>query len=338
MPIVSRRCLAALGAASLLALALAADPTPPAAAPAPRVSGPYVYENLDVYLIHGADTSEGRKLTPLARALEEKKVVVSETSQVNRLTVENLSDEPVFVQAGEIVKGGKQDRVLGVDLVLPPRSGKVPVPAHCVEQGRWSKRGAESADRFESSRAYASDRALKLANHKGEQAQVWSNVAKVQRQLQGNLGGEVRSGQSASSLQLTMENERVRLGVEGYVKALEGLLAAHPDAIGYAFAIDGELNAAEAYGSRALFLELWPKLLRASAVEAVSERKAGAAHLPPTPAAVQAFLAEAEKGTASERAAGPAAQAVTRETERSLLLETRETRARSWVHKSYLKK
>lgn len=334
---VSPRRIAGLGAASLLALSLAASGAPVPAAP-PRVSGPYVYENLDVYLIHGQDTGEGRKLTPLARALEQKQVVVSETGQVNQLTVENLSDGPVFVQAGEIVKGGKQDRVLGVDLVLPPRSGKVAIPAHCVEQGRWSTRGTEAADRFESSRAYASDRSLKLANHKGAQSQVWSNVSKLQRQLEGNLGGNVRASQSASSLQLTMENERVRLGVEGYVKALEGLLAAHPDAIGYAFAVDGQISAAEAYGSRALFEELWPKLLRASAVEAVSERKPGSAHQPPTTQAVQAFLAEAEKGAVSERAAGPDARAVARESESSLLVETRETQASHWVHKSYVKK
>lgn len=331
---------ATLGTASLLALvvALAVPAVSPAVAAAPRISGPYAHENLAVYLIHGADTHTGRALVPLARALEQKLARISETSEVNRLLVENVSAEPVFIQAGEIVKGGKQDRVVGSDLILPPRSGKIAVPAHCVEQGRWSKRGAEAAEHFESAKAYASDRALKLANHKGEQARVWSNIAKIQGQLRDKLGAEIRARQSDSSLQLTLEHERVQRATDGYVKALEGLLAAHPDAIGYAFAISGRLSAAEVYGAHALFVELWPKLLRASAVEALSEATPGSTPVPPTIAAVQAFLAEAEHAAARPRAAGPGAHALTRETEQSLLVETRADQARAWLHKSYLKK
>ena len=41
--------------------------------------------------------------------------------------------------------------------------------------------------------------------------------------------------------------------------------------IGYVFAINGHVNSADVYASRALFVKLWPKLLKASAVEAVAE-------------------------------------------------------------------
>jgi len=58
-------------------------------------------------------------------------------SSVNALTVENTGKDEVFVQAGDIVKGGQQDRVLSVDLLLPPRSGEVTIAAFCVEHGRW---------------------------------------------------------------------------------------------------------------------------------------------------------------------------------------------------------
>lgn len=342
MTSASRRLRQAASAAavSLLAATCWAGAAPnPAGGPEPRLSGPYVYENLDVYLIHGADTQGTRKLVPLARALAEKKVVVRETSNVNELSVENVSDEEVFLQAGEIVKGGKQDRVLGSDLILPRRSGRVPISSHCVEHGRWQKRGAEAADHFASSQAHASDKQLKLANYRGSQAEVWANVDKVQKQLASRLGGDVRSSESASSLQLTLENERVRKSVDGYVRALSGLLKAHPDAIGYVFAIDGQLNSGEAYGSRALFQELWPKLLHASAVEAIAQRQAAAAaHTPPSIEKVRAFLADAEGGAKSERAAGRAAQTTTRETKESLLVETRETSSRAWIHRSYVTK
>jgi hypothetical protein len=329
---------AALGLLAATCWAGVTTPANPTAAAELRLSGPYVYENLDVYLIHGPDAQAGHKLVPLARALAEKQVLVRETGSVNQLTVENVSDEAVYIQAGEIVKGGKQDRVLGSDLILPVRSGQVPIASHCVEHGRWQKRGSEAADQFSSSAANVADKQLKLANYKGSQSEVWANVDKLQRQLESKLGASVRAAESSSSLQLTLENERVRKSLEGYVRALANLVKDHPDALGYAFATSGQLNSAEVYGSRALFAELWPKLLQASAVEAVAQRQDLAAHTPPSLDSVRAFMAAAERGVAGERAAGPVAQSTSRETNESLLVETRETHSQAWIHRSYVSK
>jgi hypothetical protein len=316
-----------------------ADAAPAAPATPLRISGPYVYENLDVYLVHGRDQLAGRKLVPLARALARKQVIVRETGSVSRLTIENLSDEEVYVQAGEIVKGGQQDRVLSTDLVLPPRSGRVAVGSFCVESGRWQKRGSEAADRFTSSESNLAHKELKLANHRGEQGEVWTGVARVQQKLAANLQGDVRGAQSASSLQLTLESDRVRHGVDGYLQALEPLVKAHPDAVGYVFAIGGELNSAELYGSPALFRALWPKLLQASAVEAVAERRDGVPHTPPGIDAVRAFLDKADEGTASEKPALAGTRTVGHETPSRVVIETREAaRKDAWLHRSYLKK
>jgi len=303
-----------------------------------RISGPHVFENLDVYLVHGPEGSDGRKLLPLSEALRRRQVVVRETGTVSQLTIENLSSEVVFVQAGEIVKGGRQDRVLGTDLILPPKSGQVPIPSHCVEQGRWRKRGDEADDRFATSQSHATNRDLKIANHKGSQAAVWANVAKVQQQLQSKLNTEVRSAESASSLQLTLENPQVRRSADAFVQALSGIVTTSPDAIGYAFALNGEINSAEVYASRALFLEMWPKLLRSSAVEAVAERTDSVAHVPPTLDSVRTFLEDAEAGTASQKPAGPGARAVVRETSSRLVVETQVVGSRGFVHRSYLRK
>lgn len=325
---------------ALGAPAAAAAATAPPARPAPqRISGPYVYENLDVYLVHGRDRLAGRRLLPLARALEEKMVVVRETGTVSRLTIENLSDREVYVQAGEIVKGGRQDRVLSTDLVLPPRSGRVDVASLCVESGRWQRRGTEAADRFSSSGSSLAHKDLKYSNYLGLQNGVWENVERVQHKLSSNLSGEVRGAQSASSLQLTLESDRVRKGVLGYVRALVPLVEAHPDAVGYAFAIGGELNSAELYASPALFRELWPKLVRASAVEAVAERRDGAAHTPPAIDAVRAFLERADEGAVSERPAISGTRTISRETSSRVVIETQESsRQNNWIHRSYLKK
>ena len=72
-----------------------------------KLSGPYTHDNLTIYLIHGEDQLQGKTLLTLEEALEQKKVVVHETQQVNELAIENTSDEDVFVQSGDIIKGGR---------------------------------------------------------------------------------------------------------------------------------------------------------------------------------------------------------------------------------------
>src|SRR6185312_12170709 len=75
-----------------------------------RLSGPYTYENLTIFLIHSPDQSGAKSFVPLQEALEHKAAVVHETSDVNELYVENVSQpEEVLIQAGDIVKGGDQD-------------------------------------------------------------------------------------------------------------------------------------------------------------------------------------------------------------------------------------
>src|SRR3954451_24593496 len=73
-----------------------------------RVSEPYTYKNLTIFLLHGKDEESGRYILTLQEALERGIFVVYETSDVNELAVENLSKESdVFIQSGDIVKGGK---------------------------------------------------------------------------------------------------------------------------------------------------------------------------------------------------------------------------------------
>jgi hypothetical protein len=301
-----------------------------------RVSGPYVYENLDIYLIHGPDRITRRTLVPLGEALARKLVVVRETGTVSELSIENTSDQEVYVQAGDIVKGGKQDRVMGKDLVLQPRSGRVPIASFCVEHGRWRQRGQESSAQFTSSLDNAAHKDLKLANYQGSQAAVWENVGKVQARLNSNLGTDVRARESASSLQLSLENDRVRTSVEGYMRALTPVVEGHSDAVGYAFAVNGMLSSADIYASRALFSGLWSRLLRASAIEAIADRKAPAPHTPPSLEAVRSFLADAQSG--QEKPADAKAHSVVRETASALFVETKDGAPEAWIHRSYVHK
>src|SRR5262245_8864355 len=127
------------------------------------VSGPYSHKNLTIFLLHGADQRQDKTPLTLQEAMERKMVVVHETGDVNNLAIENLSDEEVYVQSGDIVKGGRQDRVLALDLIVPPKSGKVQIASFCVEQGRWSGRGQEEVAAFAPTKKALSSKELKIA-------------------------------------------------------------------------------------------------------------------------------------------------------------------------------
>ena len=159
-----------------------------------RLSGPYTHKNLSIFLIHSKTTTRTKSFLTLQEALEQKKVVVYETQSVNELAIENLSSEDVYVQSGDIVKGGQQDRMIGVDLIVPPKSGRMPISAFCVEHGRWSGRGNERAGVFNSSSDAVATREIKLAAKSSRsQGAVWENVRLAQDKLSRNVGARVNS-------------------------------------------------------------------------------------------------------------------------------------------------
>ncbi|HEV7905103.1 MAG TPA: DUF6569 family protein [Pyrinomonadaceae bacterium] len=307
-----------------------------------RISGPYRHENLTVFLIHGEDRLNTDALVTLEEALAQKHVVVYETSDVNELAIENVSaNREIFVQAGDIVKGGRQDRALAVDVVVEPRSGKLPIDAFCVEHGRWSQRGAETANAFTMSEMMIATKDLKMAAKVSQsQSQVWEKVDEAQQKLSRSVAADVRAEGSASSLQLSLEHEKVRETADAYIEKLSGIVQGQTDIIGYAFAINGKLNSADVYASNSLFNKLWPKLLKASAIEATAETLAGARVEPVAIEQVAEFLARAEQGAqVSERQVTERIRMVMREGEQHVLSETRDLKHEGrWLHRNYLAK
>jgi len=203
-----------------------------------RLSGPYEHENLTIFLIHGPGEPNSRLFTSLQNAMERNLVMVHETSNVNELAIENVSDdEEVLVQAGDIVKGGRQDRALAVDLILPAKSGTIPMDAFCVEHGRWQPREAESADHFTLTEM-ASSKDLKTAIKNGlSQLRVWEEVGEAQESLGAGLAGDPRDDVSRSSLPLTLENDKVQEAAAVYVNTLSSIIADSNDVLGFIFAI-----------------------------------------------------------------------------------------------------
>src|SRR5438067_11374144 len=116
------------------------------------VSGPYTHGNLAIFLFHGSDEIDGGGYTSLTEAFEKKHVLVHETGTVGQLEVENLSETfDISIQTGDILKGGRQDRIVAIDFIIPARSGRIPIPTFCVERGRRHKRRFESATKSTSS-------------------------------------------------------------------------------------------------------------------------------------------------------------------------------------------
>jgi hypothetical protein len=304
-----------------------------------RLEGPFTQGNLTVFLIHGKDKIKGQTFITLQEALVQRKVIVRETRSVNELSIENISSEEVFVQSGDIVKGGQQDRMLVVDLILPPRSGKIPIAAFCVENGRWSRRGNEEVTTFNSSANVVASREVKLAaKARGSQGEVWREVAAAQDKLSANVGGNVKNEASPTSFQLALENKEVQKTAENYIDALSGIVNGKTDVIGYVFAINGKINSADIYASSVLFKKLWPKLLKASAIEAIAELRRGEKFAAPPADAVRGFLDDS-KGTEKEKDVSPRVQTVTRESSGSVFFETRDkAKSNVWVHRNVIKK
>jgi hypothetical protein len=317
-----------------------------------KLSGPYVHHNLQIFLIHGPEQIKAQKYVTLTEAMEKKLVVVHETGQVSKLAIENKSNNvAVFIHSGDIVKGGRQDRVLSFDVIIPPKSGKIPLSSFCVESGRWSQRGKEKAGYFASNSNMISSRNLKIAaKHSRNQGEVWSNVAAQQQKLNDNLRRmtgktdlDVRSGKSASSMQLTLENDELKQTAEDYTKKLSGILEGRNNVVGFAFVINDEVNNADVYGTSDLFKALWPKLLKSAVVEAIAEFKSPET---PTPARriktigrIAAMFAEVMKGKSESQDVNQRTRLVTKETKEHLLFETRDQKvAGKWLHRNFIKK
>jgi hypothetical protein len=310
-----------------------------AAAQGYRISSPYTHKNLSVFLIHGKDESKKDNVITLQEAMERKLFRVYETSDVNNLEVENVSKTlDVFIQSGDIVKGGKQDRVLAVSIIIPARSGRISIDAFCVESGRWEKRGNEDSKQFTSSNDRIITKELKIAaNASRSQQEVWNQVSDAQARLAKNVGGDVR-GASASSLQLSLEDGKVKSNIDHYIRRLNSVINGKSDVIGYAIAINGKINSADIYVSNALFKKLWPRMLKASATEAVAEQRGVRLAAPVKADSIKAFLREAEAPNAADSSTSSGQTLRKREDKDNVMLEAIDEKSKLVVHRTYVKK
>jgi hypothetical protein len=237
-----------------------------------RLSGPYKHDNLTVFLLHGKDQDDRDYLT-LDQGLDKKLVVVSEKKQerVNELQIENKSDRYLFLQEGDRLQGGKQDRIIVTSLIVPPKTGPMPVPAFCIEQSRW--RAGASGKQFDNVRnvilaSQGVRAAAKGTPMRGGQGAVWREVQKDKAAAMQKLG----SKNTNSSLNETLDSPEVKKICDACAKALNPLADKHSDVIGVAVAVNGKVEEVDVYPNHKLFARLYPRLVQSFAVQAALEK------------------------------------------------------------------
>ncbi|MHA4845163.1 ARPP-1 family domain-containing protein [Flavitalea antarctica] len=135
------------------------------------------YKNLKVIPIRkkpGAGTD--KPLLSFGKAVQSGKIIVSErgtasTENVHWLRVNNNSGQPVFVASGEIVLGGRQDRMVTKDTILQSSKADQYIPVMCVEEGRWS----DKEKKFTYA-AFANPKLRRVLDQSKNQVLVWKEI------------------------------------------------------------------------------------------------------------------------------------------------------------------
>ena len=255
---------------------------------------PVTHDNLTIFPV--ITTTEKIPTTDylvLDEGMKAKQVQIVETGDggtVNELTIRNRSGRPLFLMAGEVVIGGKQDRIIGKNTIVAPRTTES-IPVFCVEHGRWNGRKAE----FKSAGALAHTGLRKKANF-ADQSEVWNEVAvkNAKRKLENDT----------DTYRGVTQSKSVVKSIDGYQKAFAGKLGKSGQKerqIGFVVALGGKVVAIETFGSPKLFKKFERKLLRSYYVEAIdAERNPdGTPMAAPKPAAVVDFASKAQKAKRS---------------------------------------
>lgn len=208
---------------------------------------------------------------------------------VNQLTLTNSADRPLFLLAGEVIIGGKQDRIIGANTLIPAKSTEV-VPVFCVEHGRWDEKTRD----FTTAKALAHGRLRGRANYES-QSEVWSEV---------RLKNEARKTLNPTDTYRRVATQQSDGTLAKSEKTVNDAIAKLPPAdrarmIGYVVALNGKVATVDLFGSPELFKKLENKLVRSYLTEAV-DIAAQKDIKPPSTADVKAFMFEADSVTAVE--------------------------------------
>ncbi len=206
----------------------------------------------------------------LDEALDSKHLVIKETDTsgtVSALHVSNTGDKPIFAMAGEVVLGGKQDRIVGKNVIIEKGAKEQKIAVFCVEHGRWNHKTA----RFSSAKTMAHLK-LRQQAYKGSQSRVWKEVAETNaRRKTSNATDTYQNAikRSASSKEVAQLVKALRAGTRG-VDNMAGVVIAYA----------GKPQAVDWFGNPKLYRRLEGKLLTSYVTQALDSRD-GKKYAPP---------------------------------------------------------
>jgi ARG and Rhodanese-Phosphatase-superfamily-associated Protein domain len=278
-----------------------------------RLLEPVTYENLSIFPVVNANSTDTSWYLTLDDGLASGEVQVRELgtegmvrnrdggirpaysngASVNQLVLINRSKRPLLLLAGELVSGGKQDRIIGKDRLVPAGSEPLPLDVFCVEHGRWS-----SGANFTDAKTIVHPSVREQAAVQQDQIRVWSAVrsgttAEVSAGAAmgvGSGGGNVAAAPLAAagisrtiredapteSYNKIYKSRNVTGSVDTYMDELQrqfarqtaGLKGEH--VVGVVVAYGGEVAWSDIFASDDLFRQYWKKLLRSYVVEALT--------------------------------------------------------------------
>ncbi len=243
----------------------------------------------------GALRGAGAMVRPIERRGERPRPNVLQTvlqtisgdqARVNELAIQNLSDRPLLLLAGEVVSGGKQDRVVGRDRIVPPHSEPIPLGVFCVEPGRWHGLSAQ----FAGSKTMAHPQLRKEVTEARDQQKVWDEVKMSRQDVARSLASPAPAGAAGSAGVPAAVIGGIMSSSSSYAKAMEArpvqdkldersrafLRELPKDAVGVVVAVNGRPVWADLFASPALFQRYRAKLLQSYLVEAMRSGEASA--------------------------------------------------------------
>jgi hypothetical protein len=251
------------------------------------------------------EVTEAGNVRGLVRSRDNGPAIVGR-DQVNTLVLVNNSSQPLLLLAGEIVTGGKQDRVIAKDRIVPPGGDPIDLSVFCIEPGRW----VESSPVFGAS-AKAPAASIMVQPAVRERAMVAQDQQQVWNSVHGTIA-DMAAAPAASggpmpapmppttSYAKAMQSEQLKAKVDEAAAPLmqsrEAILGQlkKEGAIGVVVAVRGEIVWADLFASSDLLARYWTKLVRSYAAESLGS---GETHAAPTAADAQRFLESPAGGT-----------------------------------------
>jgi len=272
-----------------------------------RLAKPITYENLTIFPIVAPGDSDTSGFETLDEALASGDAIVSEQggaiqrtrdgraqpsysgAQVNQLVLVNRGKRPLLLLAGEVVSGGKQDRIIGKDRIVPIGAPPLPLDVFCVEHGRWTS----GTDKFAAAKTMVHPSVREKAAVEQDQGQVWAAVSgQGARAGRGGtsstateaapvissdaLSSVIASSAPTQSYRQIYQSRAVGDSVESFAEEIERRFNREKSGmkgeriVGVVVAYGGEIAWSDAFASSELFESYWPKLLRSYVVEALT--------------------------------------------------------------------